>query len=231
MRSLIGRGPADELRSLEAVQENREREIYKEIQLNIEKHINWNKGYVDKTRAPLTSESEKILVDRSKDYREAMPMQIPLPTPPASVSDGETENVEMVGMKSRPQTASHTIEPSIRYSSPDPSAPPASAFRTRIGRGGRLILDRRLPFRGGQSFHKPARPNFDSDEEDIENHESEEDQDSMFDRCTTQRSFLFAKAQMSNPPRQLEGVNPSGIHRSPPQVNGVQQPTVAPAGA
>lgn len=231
MRSLIGRGPVDELRSLEAVQENREREIYKEIQLNIEKHINWNKGYVDKTRAPLTPESEKNLVDRSKDYRKAMPVQIPLPTPPASVSDGEIENVEMVNGKSGPQTANHPVEPSIRYSSPDPSAPPAPAFRIRVGRGGRLLMDRRLPFRGGQSSHKPARPNFDSDDEDMENGEPEEDQDSMFDRCTTQRSFLFGKAQVSNQPRQIEGVNPNGIHRSPPQANGVQQPTVAPTGA
>jgi enhancer of polycomb-like protein len=233
MRSLIGRGPADELRSLEAVQENRDREIYKEIQLNIEKHINWNKGYVDKTRAPLTPESEKTLVDRSKDYRKAMPVQIPLPTPPASVSDEDMETGELIDGENRPRIAKFPIEPSIRYSSPDPSAPPVPSFRTRIGRGGRVVVDRRLPFRyRNQSTHKPARANFDSEEEDIEDVASDDDQESKFDRCMTQRSFLFGKAQNPNPTRQIEGVpHPNGIHRSPPQVNGVQHPNVAPAGA
>lgn len=244
MRSLIGRGPADELRSLEAVQENRDREIHREIHLNVEKHINWNKGYVDKTRAPLTPDSEKTLVDRSKDYRKAMPVQIPLPTPPASVSDGEMENMngDMIDGEPTPRThnSKTPVEPSIRYSSPDPNGPPAASFRTRIGRGGRVVVDRRLPlpFRDrNQPTHRPARNKFDSDEEDIDDVVSDDDLDSKFDRCMTQRSFLFGKAQNPNPPRQIEGVggNPhlSGSHRSPAQVNGVQHSTVtvAPAGA
>lgn len=231
MRSLIGRGPADELRSLEAVQENRDREIRKEIELNIEKHLNWNKGYVDKTRAPLTPESEKNVADRSKDYRKAMPVQIPLPTPPASVSDEELENFDMVDGESRPRVTKASFEPLIRYSSPDPNAGPAPSFRTRVGRGGRIVMDRRLPFRvmDHRPLHKAIRKNFDSDDEDNENLESDDDQDTHFDRCMTQRSFLFGKAQNPNPTRQIEGAN--GIYRSPSQVNGVQQPTVASAGA
>lgn len=219
MRSLIGRGgPADELRSLEAVQENRDREISKEILLNIEKHINWNKGYVDKTRAPLSPlEADKNYADRDKEFRKAMPVQIPLPTPPASVSDGEGENAENV--KPSVELAS------IRYSSPDPGAGPAPSFRTRVGRGGRMLLDRRLPFRPMEHhpFQKLERNQFDSDDEDAEVEGDDDDEDHAFDRRTVQRQFLFAKAQQNNnPPRQIEG--PAGLHRSPSsQISGVQQ--------
>ena len=231
MRSLIGRGPADELRSFEAVQDNRDREIQKEIQLNVEKHINWNKGYIDKTRAPLTPVSEKSVTDRSTEYRKAVPVQILLPTPPASVSDGESENVEMIdgeAITNKPRLPKPPLEPSIRYSSPDPNAPPAPSFRTRVGRGGRIVVDRRLPFRPmveHHPFHKLQRVNFDSDEEDVEHIDSDDDQDHDFDRCMVQRQFLYGKAQNPGTLRQIE--SSGGLHRSPSQVNGTQQSSTA----
>lgn len=235
MRSLIGRGPADDLRSFEAVQDGRDRDIQKEIQINIEKHISWNKGYVDKTRAPLTPVSEKNIADRSTEYRKAVPMQILLPTPPASVSDGESDNIEMVdgeAVTNKSRLTKSPMEPSIRYCSPDPNAPPAPSFRTRVGRGGRLVMDRRLPFRPMEHhpFQKLERNNFDSDEEDIEHLESDDDQDHDFDRCMVQRQFLYGKAQ--NPPNALRQIeNASGLHRSPSQVTSAQQPTTASANA
>jgi enhancer of polycomb-like protein len=211
------------------VQENRDREIGKEIQNNIEKHINWNKGYVDKTRAPLSPpQSDKNFADREKEFRKAMPVQIPLPTPPASVSDGEGENIEM--LDGEPRDTKPPVElSSIRYSSPDPSALPAPSFRTRVGRGGRIVLDRRLPFRKMEHhpFQKLGCNKFDSDDEDADNIESDDDPDHESDRRMIQRQFLFGKAQQNmNPARQIEG--PAGLHRSPSsQVNGMQQPAGA----
>ncbi|KAK5273384.1 Enhancer of polycomb-like protein 1, partial [Exophiala xenobiotica] len=90
LRMPMAPGPGPELRTLEDVIAARERDIQKEIQTNIEKHIRWNEGFVDKTMAPLTPEVDDY-PSPDGHFREAMAATEYLPTPPASISDEESD--------------------------------------------------------------------------------------------------------------------------------------------
>ncbi|OAL34381.1 hypothetical protein AYO20_06434 [Fonsecaea nubica] len=171
LRMPMASGPGPELRTLEEVANAREREVQKEIQTNVEKHIRWNEGFVDKTMAPLTPELEDDYPSPGEHFREAMAATEYLPTPPASISDEESQelpNGTDVVMKdvSRPSTP-------FRYASPadEDSVGHMPSFRRRIGRGGRIIIDRRLP-RVRRDFtaddwSKDDRFKFDSDDDDF----------------------------------------------------------------
>ncbi|KIW35470.1 uncharacterized protein PV07_02166 [Cladophialophora immunda] len=171
LRMPMAAGPGPELRTLEEVTAAREREIQKEIQTNVEKHIRWNEGFVDKTMAPLTPDLEDNYPSPGEHFREAMAATEYLPTPPASISDEESQelpNGTDVVMKdvSRPPTP-------FRYASPadEESVGHMPSFRRRIGRGGRIIIDRRLPRMRRDSsaddWSKDDRFKFDSDDEDF----------------------------------------------------------------
>lgn len=142
--SAAGRPTGPELKTIEEIRADKQRAIDNEIQLNIEKHIRWNDAYVDKTMFPLTKAIESSL--RDPGYLPAIPATY-LPTPPASVSEdeadkpGEDGDVDM-------RDASESSTP-FRYASPDEDdqRAPMPAFRRRVGRGGRLLIDRRMPFR------------------------------------------------------------------------------------
>ncbi|OAL22787.1 hypothetical protein AYO22_06695 [Fonsecaea multimorphosa] len=170
LRMPMAPGPGPELRTLEEVTAAREREIQKEIQTNVEKHIRWNEGFVDKTMAPLSPDLEDDYPSPGEHFREAMAATEYLPTPPASISDEESQeppNGTDVVMKdvSRPSTP-------FRYASPadEESVGHMPSFRRRIGRGGRIIIDRRLPRMRRDSaddWSKDDRFKFDSDDEDF----------------------------------------------------------------
>ncbi|OAP59530.1 hypothetical protein AYL99_06828 [Fonsecaea erecta] len=171
LRMPMAPGSGPELRTLEEVTAIREREIQREIQINVEKHIKWNEGFVDKTMAPLTPEREDDYPSPGEHFREAMAATEYLPTPPASISDEESQelpNGTDVVMKdiSRPSTP-------FRYASPadEDSVGHMPSFRRRIGRGGRIIIDRRLPRMRRESvaddWSKDDRFKFDSDDEDF----------------------------------------------------------------
>ncbi|KIW90358.1 uncharacterized protein Z519_09003 [Cladophialophora bantiana CBS 173.52] len=171
LRMPMAPGPGRELLTLEDVTAAREREIQREIQINVEKHIRWNEGFVDKTMAPLTPDLEDDYPSPGEHFREAMAATEYLPTPPASISDEESQelpNGTDVVMKdvSRPSTP-------FRYASPadEESVGHMPSFRRRIGRGGRIIIDRRLPRMRRDSstddWSKDDRFKFDSDDEDF----------------------------------------------------------------
>lgn len=182
-------GAGDDMRQLDDWQAEREKAIQREIQQNVEKHIRWNEGFVDKTRAPLTPVSPKSFASNS-DFRQAMPATEYLPTPPASVAS-ESPPVDSMADVDSP---SRHLSPPLRYASPagDGSNLPMPSFRRRVGRGGRIMFDRRLPFRSRETGDDPAveRYRFDSDDERLEDDQRDHQIEFMIERA-----FLFSRAR------------------------------------
>jgi len=227
LRMPMAPGPGPELRTLEDVIAARERDIQKEIQTNIEKHIRWNEGFVDKTMAPLTPEVDDY-PSPDGHFREAMAATEYLPTPPASISDEESEQKpgedKDVVMKdvSRPSTP-------FRYASPadEDSVGQMPSFRRRVGRGGRVIIDRRLP-RQRKDPAEEDKFRFDSDDDDAPDLDAEVD---MTYARISQRAYLLGSSSsqpVSSRRQQLEAGGPS---QSPsgPQAQPQPLPTAAPS--
>lgn len=126
---------AEDLQLLEDVQTEKENEILRDIKANITKHIKWNEGYVDLTRAPLSPSPERTFDTAA--FRPAFTAQ--LPTPPSSESSGDMMDtaLDMTSpLHSRDKLASRALE-----LHGEPHRMPS--FRRRVGRGGRLLIDRR----------------------------------------------------------------------------------------
>lgn len=218
-------GPGPELRTLEDVTAAREREIQKEIQTNVEKHIRWNEGFVDKTMAPLTTEVEDY-PSPDEHFREAMAATEYLPTPPASISDEESqprpaEDKDVV-MKdaARPSTP-------FRYASPadDETVGPMPSFRRRVGRGGRIIIDRRLP-RPKRDSVEEDKFRFDSDDDDAPDIDSLED---MSYSRMSQRAYLLGASSAPSVSSRRPQLDAGGPSQSPSGPQAHPQPTPAPS--
>lgn len=231
MRFPINRGgPGEDLRLLEDVQHEKQRAIDREIDQNVEKHIRWNQGYVDKTRAPLTPVSPKSLTSNS-EFRQAMPTTEYLPTPPASIS----EDSPLGDMVTDVDAAKHSAPTPFRYASPseDDSNDKMSSFRRRVGRGGRIMFDRKLPFRNKQVVEAEPiveRYGYGTDDEGVEVDVDSDEQDDLYRMM--HRAYLYGKArdpeaQTQNgrrPPMDSSGAN------GPPSTstNNTHHPTVQP---
>lgn len=125
---------AEDLQLLEDVQAEKENDILRDIKANIAKHIKWNEGYVDQTRAPLSPSPERTFDTAS--FRPAFTAQ--LPTPPSSESSGDVDtSLDVTSpLFSKDKLASRALE-----LHDEPHRVPS--FRRRVGRGGRLMIDRR----------------------------------------------------------------------------------------
>ncbi|KAL9623346.1 MAG: hypothetical protein Q9160_002453 [Pyrenula sp. 1 TL-2023] len=177
-----GRGP-DDMRRLEEIQANRANAVANDINQNIEKHIKWNDKFVDATMIPLTPDADSGF-ESSSDFRQAMPATEYLPTPPASISEDSTNEV-LADLESPREMK---VSP-FRYVSPSQDDTPTAmpSFRRRIGRGGRLMFDRRLPFRSRDATHELGsadryRYDFD-DEDDIEETLVDEHDPKLMSNC------------------------------------------------
>lgn len=110
------------------------------VEENLVKHQKWNVGWVDATWRPITPPLEQAAA--KSDFRTVF-TESQLPTPPASVSDEEGADpmvVERVNKQAEPRRSAR-----IRFASPPEDVPfqDQSRFRRRIGRGGRMMIDRR----------------------------------------------------------------------------------------
>ena len=191
--------PGPELKTIEDIRADRERAIANEIQTNVEKHIRWNDGYHDKTMFPLTPETDQGFGDEAH-FLPAMPATIYLPTPPASISADEAEAEKPVDAEMKDISQSSTP---FRYASPasdDEQKLRMPAFRRRIGRGGRVILDRKMPFRT-HNRQDDDRFKFDHDSDDAM--EDDPEQETFFAqsmRQSNERSMLLQRtAPVVNP--------------------------------
>ncbi|KAL4926457.1 enhancer of polycomb-like protein 1 [Aspergillus undulatus] len=181
-----GTQAAEDLQLLEDVQAEKENEILRDIKANIVKHTKWNEGYVDFTRAPLSPSPERTF---EPSFRPAITTQ--LPTPPSSDS---SENMldsalDTTGTTSfRDKLAAHAL-----ITHEDTNKMPS--FRRRIGRGGRLFIDRRnLASRCRVELDPWKADRFKYDQED-----SDEDLDYGTDPYDIQimqnRAIMLAKAR------------------------------------
>ncbi|KAJ5902527.1 Enhancer of polycomb-like protein 1 [Penicillium taxi] len=126
---------AEDLQSLEDMQAEKENEILRDIKANITKHIKWNEGYVDHTRAPLSPSPERTF--DAAAFRPAFTAQLPTPPSSESSADAMDTSVDVTNpLFSREKLASRAME-----LHGEPHRMPS--FRRRMGRGGRLMIDRR----------------------------------------------------------------------------------------
>ncbi|MCJ1320186.1 Enhancer of polycomb-like protein 1 [Xylographa vitiligo] len=157
-----GRSVEADMVSLQDVLAEKENEIQREIEMKISQHKKWNEGYIDQTRAPLTPPMEESLRSNFRTARTEY-----LPTPPASVSEHSGDIIADEGSPSRKLDDSITV----RYASPtyDGCLRSQPSFRRRVGRGGRLIIDRRGMNLQSKEGIDPAivdRFKFDRDDDD-----------------------------------------------------------------
>jgi enhancer of polycomb-like protein len=129
-----GRAPDSDMHPLAEDRLKREHEVNAIIQDSMGKHRTWNTGMVDHTWRPITPPLE---VGFKPSFRAAVTEY--LPSPPNSASGDDAPQP--------PEKPADDRSP-FRYVSPPPDAgDPRMSFRRRVGRGGRLWVDRRGPSR------------------------------------------------------------------------------------
>ncbi|KAJ5302170.1 hypothetical protein PENANT_c008G02914 [Penicillium antarcticum] len=176
---------AEDLQLLEEVQAEKENEILRDIKQNITKHIKWNEGYVDHTRAPLSPSPERTFDVAA--FRPAFTAQ--LPTPPSSEASGEMDtSLDVTSpLYSRDKLASHALA-----LHDEPHKMPS--FRRRVGRGGRLMIDRRNMGTHKVELDPLKADRFKFDQEDSDE-EPEYDTDAYSIQIMQHRAITMAKAR------------------------------------
>ncbi|EZF25990.1 hypothetical protein H112_01802 [Trichophyton rubrum D6] len=176
----------EDLQLLEDVQADKENDILREIKQNVAKHAKWNEGYVDITRAPLTPTTPQGF---EAEFRPAITHEY-LPTPPTSETSERMRDIHS-------GTSLETQWSALRQSSPseDDSCRLTPSFRRRVGRGGRVLIDRRnlaLRNKDGVDPIKLDRFKYDRDDDDMDVvYEKDE-----FDiQIMQHRAYLSAKAR------------------------------------
>lgn len=134
-----GRLVDSDLVYLEEQQAKRTEALDSFVEDNLVKHQKWNVGWVDATWRPITPPLEPAAA--KSDFRTVF-TESQLPTPPASVSDegADAMAVELMNKQSETRRSAR-----IRFATPPDDVPfqDQSRFRRRIGRGGRVMIDRR----------------------------------------------------------------------------------------
>lgn len=190
-------GSGGDLRTLEDVRNEKQRAIDLEIQNNVEKHIRWNEGFVDKTKAPLTPVAEKDFLDNSTQFLEAMPAAY-LPTPPASISEDEARPDEKPDVEMKNTNQRSRSSTPFRYASPmEDDGPAMPSFRRRVGRGGRIIIDRKMPLRPKAERVVDDRFKFDDSDDDDIDEATETNEDDIYARMAHRSYLLLSRGAQS----------------------------------
>lgn len=196
-----GRSAEADLVLLSDLLAEQERQISEQIEVKIAQHQQWNQGYVDMTKAPLTPLLE---MGTGSTFRTATTEY--LPTPPASVAS------EHSGDNACDNGSANLEKPdsvAVRYASPSYDGPrhTQTSFRRRYGRGGRLWIDRRGMRLPSKQAVSPVLNDFkfDDDDEEEEVHiyfhdpydaESMQFRSRIFPTQPTQAQMLARRAQM-----------------------------------
>jgi enhancer of polycomb-like protein len=135
-----GRLVDSDLVYLEEQQAKKTEAIDSFIEDNLVKHQKWNVGWVDATWRPITPPLEQAAA--KSDFRTVF-TESQLPTPPASVSD--EDGADSMALDRVNKQVEQRRSARIRFASPPEDVPfqDQSRFRRRIGRGGRVMIDRR----------------------------------------------------------------------------------------
>ncbi|KAI1169272.1 enhancer of polycomb-like-domain-containing protein [Nemania serpens] len=134
-----------ELALLRDKQAERQQEFLNNIELKVQEHRRWNSSYIDLTADPLPPVKE----EQAQRFRPAKTTY--LMTPPASASDS-------MEMDETPPAPEKSIAPfTFKAASLDDSdQEEMPSFRRRVGRLGRLFIDRR-PGKSRTGLNSPAR--------------------------------------------------------------------------
>ncbi|TRX95307.1 hypothetical protein FHL15_003638 [Xylaria flabelliformis] len=134
-----------ELTLLRDKQAERQRELLNNIELKVQEHRRWNSNYIDLTADPLPPVKE----EQEQSFRPAKTTY--LMTPPASASDS-------IEIDETPSTPEKSIAPFHfkAASLEDSDQEDMPSFRRRIGRLGRLFIDRR-PGKSRTGLSSPSR--------------------------------------------------------------------------
>jgi len=137
-----GRLLDNDLTYLEEQQAKKTEAIDSFIEDNLVKHQKWNVGWVDATWRPITPPLEQAAA--KSDFRTVF-TESQLPTPPASVSDEEGADATAVERMNKHSQSDVRRSARIRFATPPEEVPfqDQSRFRRRVGRGGRIMIDRR----------------------------------------------------------------------------------------
>ncbi|KAI9762362.1 MAG: hypothetical protein M4579_000512 [Chaenotheca gracillima] len=163
-----GRSTEADLILLQDLLAEKENEIQKDIEQKLVQHKNWNNGYLDFTRMPLTPISAQ---QPEPSFRAAVTEY--LPTPPASASSERSGDGERIN----PPSPGRQDSIIVRYASPSDDVLSRSqpSYRRRIGRGGRMMIDRRgmhLKSREGIDPWVLDRFKYDQDDDDDDDSQS-----------------------------------------------------------
>lgn len=164
-----GRVTEDQLVLLQDMLAEHEKELQVQIDNKIAAHSKWNAGWVDVTTAPLTPPLE---VGVGSTFRTATTEY--LPTPPASISSEQSGDIAVDAANINDGVGRKDEGVAVRYASPAYDGPIHSqpSFRRRIGRGGRLWIDRRgrrTPVKDDrEQIAVPERFKYDDDEDEDE---------------------------------------------------------------
>ncbi|KAI4101390.1 MAG: hypothetical protein L6R37_004976 [Teloschistes peruensis] len=209
-----GRFADADLVHLQDVLAENERQMQEEIEMRIAQHKQRGEGYLDMTRTPLTPPLEE---STASSFRTATTEY--LPTPPASISSEHSGEIAAESGSPR-QNKGQAV--AVRYASPAYDGPYQSqpSFRRRIGRGGRLMIDRRgmrLSWKEGLDDLVADRYKFDHEDEDDElptYHVEPYDIASM--RYRARMSGLPQTYQAQAAKRQIEAAaNQTGLGQQP----------------
>lgn len=180
-----GTQAAEDLQLLEEVQAEKENEIIRDIKQNLQKHLKWNEGYVDHTTAPLTPSPKRTF---EAAFRPAITTQ--LPTPPSSdSSDANDVALDNLHPYFRNRFASLDM---------DDDTTRMPSFRRRVGRGGRVMIDRRNLTTRFKSDIDPVildRFKYDGDDDD--------DDDMVFERDKYDIQIMHHRAIMAAKAREV----------------------------
>ncbi|KAF2756083.1 hypothetical protein EJ05DRAFT_89392 [Pseudovirgaria hyperparasitica] len=131
-----GRPFDSDLLSLQDQKARKKESITSFIDDNLNKHQDWNKGYVDMTWRPITPPLEQSL---KSTFRPAI--VVALPTPPAS-EEGEPMDIDETTVGKR-RRDSFDVQYETSRVPPWENPEKRPSFRRRTGRGGRVMIDRR----------------------------------------------------------------------------------------
>jgi len=203
-----GRSVEADMVSLQDVLAEKENEIQREIEMKISQHKKWNEGYVDHTRAPLTPPMEENLGSSFRTARTEY-----LPTPPASVSEHSGDIVADEGSPNRKMDDSVTV----RYASPtyDGCFRSQPSFRRRVGRGGRLIIDRRgMNLQSKEGIDPVIVDRFRFDRDDDDDDEVPTYQIDPFDISSMRYRAAIVGSSQAHPQAQSQSVRRAQIEAS-----------------
>ena len=143
-----------DLQLLSDVKARIEEKLQKDIQEKSQQHEIWNSGFEDLTQEPLSP------VQGSQTGFRSVTAQYQLMTPPSSVTSESFDHPSPAQEKPEPFT--------FRYGSPSEDEEPRSrpAYRRRIGRCGRLWIDRKGMRSKGADDAVSDRWKFDQDSDD-----------------------------------------------------------------